>query len=374
MDEQGIISTFNGRDISPEWLNSFVIVKKPNSTLRICLDPTDLNKEIVRPVCNSQTIDDVVDQLRDAKYFAVFDTSKGFFHVPLHQESKILTAMLTPFGIYVYNELAMGLSNATDLFETCIREILDGLSSVTNIADDVLVFGGTESEFKTNMTSFLDRCVDRDMHLNPNKIQINCEAVPFFGNTLSKDGLSPDLNKVRLIQEWPTPQNQKELQSFLGTVNYLSRFLIFLSDLRAPLQNLLKKDSEFMWTSTHQNAFDQLKLHISNDVKLQFYDYRKPLYIEVDTSKKWIGVAMLQEDCIVQNTSRCDIPNNLRPISYASKTLSSTESNYMYSNIECELLGVLFAITHFKHFTYGHTVHVITDHKPLVSLFKKSLL
>ena len=108
------------------------------------------------------------------------------------------------------------------------------------------------------------------MHLNPDKIQINCEAAPFFRNTLSKDGLSPDLNKVRLIQEWPTPQNQKELQSFLGTVNYLSQFLIFLSDLRAPVQNLLKKDSEFMWTSTHQNAFDQLKLHVFNNVKLQF--------------------------------------------------------------------------------------------------------
>ena len=255
---------------------------------------------------------------------------------------------------------------------SCIREILDGLSGVTNIADDVLIFGRTESEFKTNVTSFLGRCVEHDMHLNPNKIMINCEAVPFFGNILSKDGLSPGLNKVRLIQEWPTPQNQKELQSFLGTVNYLSQFLIFLSDLRAPLQNLLKKDSEFMWTSMHQNAFDQLKLHISNDVKLHFYDYRKPLYIEVDTSKKGIGAAMLQEDCIVQNMSRCDIPNNLRPISYASKSLSSTESNY--STIECELLGVLFAITHFKHFTYRRTVHVITDHKPLVSLFKKSLV
>ena len=197
------------------------------------------------------------------------------------------------------------------------------------------------------------------MHLDPDKIQINCEAVPFFRNTLSKDGLSPDLNKVRLIQEWPIPQNQKELQSFLGTVNYLSRFLIFLSDLRALLQNLLKKDSEFVWTSAHQNAFYQLKLHLSNNVKLQFYDCRKPLYIEVDTSKKGIGVAMLQGDCIVQNMSRCDIPNNLRAISYASKTLSSMDSNY--SNIERELLGVLFTITHFKHFTYGRTVHIITS-------------
>ena len=122
----------------------------------------------------------------------------------------------------------------------------------------------------------------------------------------------------------------------------------------------------------HQQAFDQLKLHVSNDIKLQFYNASKPLYMEVDTSKKGIGAVMLQEDTIMKDVSKSDIPMNLRPISYASKTLSSTESNY--SNIECEPLGLLFAITHFKHFTYGRLVHVITDHNPLVSLFRKLLV
>ena len=183
---------------------------------------------------------------------------------------------------------------------------------------------------------------------------------------MSKDGLSPDTRKVELIQQWPTPTNHKELQSFLGTVNYLSRFLAFLSDLRVPLQALLKKGKEFVWTSVHQHAFDQIKLHVSNDVKLQFYDASKPLYIEVDTSKKSIRAVMLQQDSIIPNTAKSDeILTNLRPISYASKTLSSTESNY--SNIERELLDVLFAVTHFKHFTFGILVNVITDHKPLVS-------
>ena len=123
MESQGIISKYDGCDISLGWLNSFVIVKKPNGSIRICLELTDLNKDIIRPVCNSQTMDDVVHRLKDAKYFAVFDTSKGFFHIPLDQESKLLTVRLTPFGIYVYNVLAMGLSNATDLFETCICEV-----------------------------------------------------------------------------------------------------------------------------------------------------------------------------------------------------------------------------------------------------------
>ena len=87
-------------------------------------------------------------------------------------------------------------------------------------------------------------------------------------------------------------------------------------------------------------------------------------------SKKGIGTVMLQADSIVRNDSKSDseIPTNLWPISYASKTLSTTELNY--SNIEHELL----VVTHFKHFTYGRLVHIITDHKPPVSLFRKSLV
>ena len=281
--------------------------------------------------------------------------------------------MLTPFGIYVYNILAMGLSNATDLFETCTHEILQGLNGCTNITDNVLVYGTTYDEFKSDVLAFLNHCVQEDIHLNPDKVKINCPEVPFFSNILSKDGLSPDIKKVELIQQWSTPTNHKELQSFLGTVNYLSRFLAFLSDLCVPLQSLLK-DTEFIWTPVHQHAFDQIKLHVSNDVKLQFYDAHKPLYIEVDTSKKGISAVMLQEDTMVTDDSKSgsEIPTNLGPISYASKTLSTTELNY--SNIECELLGLLFAITHFKHLTYRRLVHIITDHKPLVSLFRKSLV
>ena len=211
MESQGIISKFDGHDVSPEWLNSFVIVKKPNGSLRTCLDPTDLNKEIIRSVCNSQTMDDVVHRLKGAKFFTVFDTSKGFFHVPLDQESKLLTAMLKPFGIFVYNILAMGLSNATDLFETSTHEVLQGLNGCTNITNDVLVYGSMYDEFKNNVLAFLDHCVQEDMHLNFDKVKIDCHEVPFFSNNLSKDGLSPDTKKVKLIQQWPNPDQPQRV-------------------------------------------------------------------------------------------------------------------------------------------------------------------
>ena len=130
------------------------------------------------------------------------------------------------------------------------------------------MYGSTYDEFKTNVLAFLDHCIQEDMHLNPDKVKINCSMVPFFGNILSTDGLSQDTWKVELIQQWPTPTNHNELRSSLGTVNYLSRFLAYLSDLHAPLQALLKKGTEFIWTLVHQHAFDQIKMHVSNDVKL----------------------------------------------------------------------------------------------------------
>ena len=160
MVSQGLLSSkLDDANVNaPEWLNSFVVVKKLNGKLRICLEPTDLNPYIVRPVCNARTLDEVIALFKDAVHFAVFDSTKGFFHAPLDEASKLLTAMVTPVDIYIYNVLAMELSNATDIFEFCICQILEGLNGTINIADDVCVFGCDYSSFKSNVIGFLDKC------------------------------------------------------------------------------------------------------------------------------------------------------------------------------------------------------------------------
>ena len=107
----------------------------------------------------------------------------------MDEASKLLTAMLTPVGIYLYNVLARGLSNATDIFESCICQILEDINGVINIADDVLVYGTDYKSFKKNVIRFLDWCVEKDLHLNPDKICINVPNVPFFGRVLTSRGL-----------------------------------------------------------------------------------------------------------------------------------------------------------------------------------------
>ena len=174
MVKAGILSKLD-KNQAIEWLNSFVVVRKPSGKLRVCLDPTDLNPYIIRPVCNSNTLDDIVHKLHKAKYMACFDALKGFFHVPLDENSKLLTAMLTSIGVFIYNVLAMGLTNANDIFEQCLCDILHGLDGV-NIADDILVIGETYEELKNNVIRFLDQCVEKDLHLNTDKFKLDCDS------------------------------------------------------------------------------------------------------------------------------------------------------------------------------------------------------
>ena len=263
-----------------------------------------------------RTLEEIIDMLKGSMYFAVFDSIKSFFHVPLDHESKQLMAVLTPIGIYLYNVLTIGLSNTTDIFEKYVQNIVDGLEGVVN---DVSVFAMKYDKFKENVINFLDRCVEHDLHLNPEKIRINVDSVPFFGQTLTKDGLQMDANKWQVIQNWPQPKNIKELQSFLGSVNYLSKFIPHLSSFRKPLQDLLKNSIKFVWLKVHDEAFKTLKNSIVKDVTLKYFDSNLPIYIETDALKKGIGVVMLQPDDSVENTSHTEVPNNLRPVFYTTK-------------------------------------------------------
>ena len=134
---------------------------------------------------------------------------------------------------------------------------------------------------------------------------------------------------------------------------------------------LLKSSNEFVWLKVHDDAFKTLKSAIVKDVTLKYFDSSLPIYIETYASQKGIGVVMLQPDNSVKNTSHTEVPNNLRSVFHTSKTLTLTESNY--SNIECEMLGVVFSVLHFKHFMHCRQIHIITDHKPLITLFAKNV-
>ena len=188
------------------------------------------------------------------------------------------------------------------------------------------------------------------------KLQFKLSAVKYMGNIVTSSGLKPCPEKTAAIYNMPAPEDKTALQRLLGMIRYLAQFIPNESSLTAPLRNLLKKDAPWHWEHEHEAALNQLKEALMQPTVLAYYDVKKPVLIQTDASQYGLGSCLLQEG---------------RPIAYASRALTSAETNY--SQIEKELLAICFACSKFHHYTYGQDVEVHTDHRPLEIIFKKPL-
>ena len=338
------------------WVHSLVCVEKANGKLRVCLDPKALNDNIQRPHYPMRSIDDITSQLSGAKYFSVMDATKGYWSVRLDRRSSMLTCFNTPFGRYRYLRLPMGIRSSQDIFQRKVDETFEGLQGVTSICDDILVFGRTRAEHDRNLLSMLEKSRENGLRFNPDKCQIGLSEVKYFGHVISSTGLRPDPEKVSAIVNMPNPTNRAELQTILGMITYLTKFQSNLSSITSPMRELLRDDVDFNWTSRQSEAFEQVKKSLTQAPVLSYYDRTKPVRLQVDASSKGLGACCMQDG---------------KPIAYASKTLTAAEVKY--SQIEKEMLGILFGCTRFKHYIYGRRTVVESDCKPIESIMKKPL-
>ena len=355
MESQGVISKVTQ---PTEWVNSMVIVEKPNNKgIRICLDPKDLNRALKREHYRSKTLEEVTAKLTTAKYFSRFDCRSGFWMIKLNNESSVLTTFNTPFGRYKFHRLPFGLHTSQDVFQKTVDEAYEGLSGVETIADDILVYGSSVEEHDRNLANMLQRSRERGIKLNSDKSVVKSTELSFFGNLITSKGLQADPSKISAICNMQPPQNKKELETFLGMINYLSKFLPHLAEETHSLRNLLKDKAEFVWDSNMENVFKRVKALITAVPVLAYYDVTKDVQIQADASQYGLGAVLLQEG---------------RPIAYASRSLTQTEQNY--AQIEKELYAIVFACEKFHQYIYGKRVHVQSDHKPLESILKKPLV
>lgn len=346
-----------------EWISNIVVVMR-NDKMRICLDPRDLNLALMRPHYQLPTIDDILPDLAKAKIFSVLDAQNGFWQVELDEESSKLTTFWTPQGRYRWTRMPFGIAPASEEFQRRLHEILYGLTGVAVIADDILCYGCGETEEEAiidhdkNLRKMLLRAREANLKLNKSKLKLRQKEVAFMGHILSNKGLRPDTTKVQAISEMKKPQDVKDIQRFLGFVNYLAKFVPSLSEMCEPLRQLTRKDVPWTWDRTHDETFSKIKKCISNTSVLKYYNVKEPVTIQCDASSVGLGATLLQ---------------NGQPIAYSSRTLSSVERRY--AQIEKECLAILFSCNRFHHYISGKAdLTIETDHQPLISIFKKSLL
>ena len=339
-----------------DWVNSLVTVEKPNGSIRICLDPKDLNDAIKRPHYPNKTLDDILPDLTDAKIFSRFDARSGYWSIVLTEKSSFLTTFQTPFGRYRFLRLPFGLKMAQDEFISKMDQCLEGLPGVKTIVDDIVVYGSDRKTHDRNVDKLMSRCRQMGIKLNADKTDIGQTQIPFYGHVLTSSGLKMDSNKVKALREMPPPTSKAELETVLGMITYLQKFAPNMAELTKPMRQLLRKDVDFVWEQAQQNAFDKIKDVITKEPVLAYFDYNKPITIQTDASKYGLGCVLLQDG---------------KPVCFASKSLTPTEVNY--AQITKELYAVVFACKHWNMLVLGKRITVQTDHRPLVSILKKGL-
>lgn len=340
-----------------EWVNSLVVVEKPNKDVRLCLDPRELNKSILREHFPMKTVEEVAAKVKNAKIYSVLDASNGYWQIKITRDSQTYTTFNSPFGRYKYLRLPFGIKSSSEVFQRAVSQILENIEGCEVIADDILIWGKDKKEHNERLCAVLDRIKQANMKLNKSKCKIGLSEVAYVGHTFGTEGLKPSSEKVRAIMEIPEPRNKKELQRFMGTVNYLGKFISNLSGINQPLRQLLEKNVEWHWEDSQKKSFNELKKAITTAPVLQFYDENEDVLLSVDSSKDALGA------CILQNG---------HPVAYASRALNKSEQNY--AQIEKEMAAIVFGATKFHEYIYAKgPIHVETDHRPLESIFKKPL-
>ena len=136
---------------------------------------------------------------------------------------------------------------------------------------------------------------ENNIKLNKAKCKIAQTEVQYLGRELSREGIQPDKAKIKAIQEMPTPESKKDLERFLGMIQYIGRFIPSLSETSAPLRILLKKETEWHWEQQQEEAYNKLKDLATTTPTLKYFDVEKQVELSVDASKYGVGAVLSQE-------------------------------------------------------------------------------
>lgn len=339
-----------------------VLVKKKDGTLRMCIDFRRLNEVTIPMRFPLPIIQELVQKLRSSKVFSCLDLVSAFWQIPLTESTSEKMAFSTRKGKFRFNRLPFGLVDASASMSRCLTSALTevlGVSALIYI-DDIVVYSKSEEEHLTHLDKVFEKLRLAGLKVKLSKCDLFKEQIQFLGHTVSKEGVRVDVSKEEKINSFPVPRTKKEVKRLLGFTSYYRSFVPNYAKITEPIARLLKTGQEFEWKEEQEESFKKVKSDLLARIILSFPDFEKPFFIVTDASNYALGAALMQE-----------VDGKLLPITFASKLLSETERRY--SVCKKEALGVIYALKHFRYVILGYDVTILTDHRPLVSLFKRTL-
>ncbi len=215
------------------WASPIVLVRKKDGSVRFCVDYRKLNAVTVKDAYPLPNIEDAVNTLAGAKYFCTLDLASGYWQVEMSEEAKQKTAFVTREGLFQFNVMPFGLSNAPATFERLMELVLKGMTwrQCVVYIDDIIVFGETFKETHERLQSVFGRLRQAHLRLKPKKCFLFKPSTLYLGYVVSAEGVKPDPNKVEALRTWHRPCDIKGLRAFLGMASYHRKFITNFSEI-----------------------------------------------------------------------------------------------------------------------------------------------
>ncbi|QRW26175.1 Retrotransposable element Tf2 protein [Rhizoctonia solani] len=334
-----------------------MFVKKADGSLRLVVDYQKLNDVTHKNVYPLPRQDDLMAKLRHAKIFTKLDLQWGYNNVRIKEGDEWKTAFRTKYGLFEYLVMPFGLTNAPAAFQHFMNDLFRDLIDVSVVIylDNILIFSEDPKDHPAHVREVLSQLMKNQLFCKLSKCHFHVTTVDYLGIVISPAGFSMDQKKVEAVTSWPQPRTVKQVQAFLGFVNYLRRFIPNFSSVARPLHNLTRKETPWSWGNLEEAAFQELKVLVTKSPVLIHSNPELPYYLETDASGVAMGAILSQQGS----------DNRLHPIAYMSKSFSGAEANYNTHNKE--LLAIIKALEEWRIFLEAtdKPIQVFTDHRNL---------
>ena len=270
------------------------------------------------------------------------------------ERAKERSAFCTRRGLFHFTRMPFGLAGAPSTFCRLMSIVLRDILWKVCLCylDDIIIFARTPEESLERLRIVLDRLREVGLKVKPSKCALFKTQVHFLGHMISENGVEPQPEKVKAIQDGPRPRCVRDVRAFYGLASYYRKFVKGFATMAEPLTKLTRKSVRFEWTQEAQDAFDKLKLALQEATSLAFPHPNLPCIVDSDASDVAIGAVLSQ---VIDGVER--------PIAFYSKIMNQTQRNYCPTRRE--LLAVIAALQHFRHYLLGNRVVLRTDHHSL---------
>jgi len=336
------------------WASPVCLVKKKDGTFRFCIDYRRVNAVSKKDAYPIPDIQDALDNLRGSRYFATIDLLSGYWQLGMTDRAKERSAFCTRRGLFHFTRMPFGLSGAPGSFCRLMSIVLRDLLWVICLCylDDIVIYARTPEELLERLRTVLDRLREVGLKAKPSKCELFRTEIKFLGHLVSADGINPMPDKLEAIRDWPVPHCLKDVRAFFGLASYYRRFVKGFATIAEPLTRLTRKMARFEWTEEAQLSFEALKKALVESTSLAFPVPQEHCILDTDASDVAVGAVLSQR-----------IDGIERPIAFFSRVMNETQRRYCTTRRE--LLAVICALQHFRHYLLSTKIILRTDHHSL---------